>query len=470
MSIRQGIYFMSTTTPVLDSSRIHAVDAARGFALLGIFCVNIALFAHPFGEMMNFRLHGPVSEQIADAFVSIFCEFKFYGLFSLLFGIGFALQTGRLKDTARSWKAVYLRRILILALIGLVHALLIWFGDILFIYSFAALALLAGHRLRPRTLAIIGAIILAAIGFLSVGLVGLQSLGQRPQAAAVVSQNPTAAEAPIAEVIPPSDSPFDNSPATDDALLSPEQQAEQAAFWSTPFGRLIHGFKEGKIQDPSSPLWQSLEQEAYQHGPYTQLFLFRAFTFVMMLVFTFFGFITTVVAFFFIGAALARSNAFAPDKLHWHWRFVGAATLIGLPLCATGVLAHGYTMSSGTAMLRQFAQSFGAPLLSLGYLGAITLLVHSGKAAWLTDRLIAAGRMALTNYLTQSLIATTIFYFYGLGYFGKTNHAQELAIVACIYALQLFVISPLWMSRFRFGPMEWLWRSATYLKRQPMRR
>jgi uncharacterized protein len=111
---------------------------------------------------------------------------------------------------------------------------------------------------------------------------------------------------------------------------------------------------------------------------------------------------------------------------------------------------------------------FGSMVVALGHVGMVMLIVQSGALAWLTKRLAAVGRMALSNYLTHSIVCTTLFYGYGFGLFGTINRTGLAAIVLVIWVSQL-LISPIWLRHFRFGPAEWLWRSLTYWKLQPMR-
>jgi uncharacterized protein len=224
------------------------------------------------------------------------------------------------------------------------------------------------------------------------------------------------------------------------------------------------------VQDPSSEIWMNTERRAYQEGPYSQVFMFRGFTWIMMIVWsTFTGFILTIVAMFLLGAALVKSDAFSPQRRPLHRRLLMAGALVGLPMCAAAAFLA--TKESMPRMLvATVLQTLGAPLMSLGYLAGVTMLVHAGRAPWLMERLALTGRMALTNYLLQTVVATTLFYYYGFGLFGTVPQAGLLAIVAAVYSVQLLVISPLWLSRFRFGPMEWLWRTVTYWRAQPMAR
>lgn len=488
---------VNPASPVLDRVRIDAIDAARGFALLGIFAVNIALFARPLGDMIDhYQTGGTPTDRAVIIAVNALAMGKFYGLFSLLFGIGFALQRGRVVAAGGRWVPTYLRRLLFLGIVGLLHALLLWYGDILFIYAIAALVLLCFGWAGARGLAISGITMLAIVCVLMTGFGALTFLDDgraktQPDATANVA-GPAAAipqsdPAPGATTPDPApDSPpmqdSESEPASDpaDAAEQPAPPPAAAAkeppadkpFWHTPFGRLIWGYKTQQIQGgPEHPTWRTNETIAYQQGPYSQVFLFRAMTWLSMLIFVIFmGFGFSILGMFFLGAALAKADAFSPARRPLHRKLLAAGFGLGLPLCVTGAVAQGLAPSASTITLNAFCQSLGAPLLSLGYLAAITMLVNSGAASWLTRRLALAGRMAFTNYLTQTVVATTIFYYYGMGLFGTTTRLQEIAIVFGIYAVQLFVISPLWMSAFRFGPLEWLWRSFTYLKAQPLHR
>src|SRR6185437_13276031 len=110
----------------------------------------------------------------------------------------------------------------------------------------------------------------------------------------------------------------------------------------------------------------------------------------------------------------------------------------------------------------------GSVMVALGHVGALLLIYKAGMLTWLTTRLAAVGRMALSNYLTHSIVCTTIFYGYGFGLFGTINRTGLAAIVLAIWIFQL-IISPIWLEHFRFGPAEWLWRSLTYWRLQPVR-
>ena len=149
---------------------------------------------------------------------------------------------------------------------------------------------------------------------------------------------------------------------------------------------------------------------------------------------------------------------------------VGLGYGIGLPLMvfdAIKLIEHkfsvDYLMHGGILY-----NVFGSLVVAMGHVGLLMLIVQSGAIGWLTRRLAAVGRMALTNYLTHSIVCTTLFYGYGFNLFGHINRTGLVAIVLAIWIFQL-VVSPIWLKYFRFGPAEWLWRSLTYWRIQPMR-
>ena len=119
-------------------------------------------------------------------------------------------------------------------------------------------------------------------------------------------------------------------------------------------------------------------------------------------------------------------------------------------------------------LVHAYLMWYGSILVALGHVALVMLICKAGLLRWLTDRLAAVGRMAFTNYFTQTILCTTLFYGFGFGLFGSVNRFGLIWIVFAIWVLQL-LYSPWWLKRFRFGPMEWLWRSLTYWKRQPMR-
>ena len=154
--------------------------------------------------------------------------------------------------------------------------------------------------------------------------------------------------------------------------------------------------------------------------------------------------------------------------------YIGIAALglaVGLPVVSWGVIqnfAHNWTMEFSRFGLGAQASYWGSLFVSAGYIGRLMLFARSRALPRLQDALAAVGRTALTNYLLQTILATAIFYGHGLGLFGSVERVGQIGIVAAIWVVQL-VVSPLWLRYYRFGPFEWLWRSLTYWRFQPMR-
>ena len=425
-----------------EKGRIQAIDVARGFALLGIFLVNIDFFALPLGAVMEGgRPEGSFLDQACWWIVSTFGLGKFYPLFSLLFGIGLVLQRESIEAKGGRFVPIYLRRTLLLMAIGFVHGVFVWYGDILFIYSFAALVLLACSRLSVRWLFGISAA-LVVFSILFGGAVG--SLGVVMSASglpsAEVSAEVAAAETPAEE-------------AADDEQPGPFRE------WL----ELAPQMQEG----PGDPRWMELETRAYQEGGFGDVLGFRVISFVGMLASMLFGGGWHVLAMFFLGAALCRYGIFEESRAALRRRLLWLALLGGAPLA---LVASVLRLTGEWGVLAGTLINFVAgPPIALGYLLLWHALVEGGRARRLTGWLASTGRMALTNYLSQSILASAVMYYWGLGLFGTVGQFGRDTLVVSIFALQV-AFSVFWMSRFRFGPLEWMWRSATYLRVQPLRR
>jgi uncharacterized protein len=185
----------------------------------------------------------------------------------------------------------------------------------------------------------------------------------------------------------------------------------------------------------------------------------------------FFG-ISRIAALMMIGAALMKLGVLSGERSTAFYRnLMLAGYLLGLPLTifsAVSLNAHAFDT---LYMLRVggIANYIGSLVVAFGHIGLVMLIVKSGVLRRLMERFAAVGRMAVSNYLMHSLVLTTIFYGYGLGLYGTIPRFWQMGFVIGVITLQLF-LSTWWLRRYRFGPVEWLWRSLTYWKRQPMRR
>ncbi|QYK47598.1 MAG: DUF418 domain-containing protein [Phycisphaeraceae bacterium] len=466
----------ASPSPVPFSERIGAMDIARGFALLGILTVNFRFFSSPLGA--SFLPPGPDTPPLDSAWwfiVYTFGESKFYTLFSLLFGMGFIILTDRARSRRpESATPIALRRFGFLALLGFLHANLFWYGDILFVYAIGGLALLLVRRWKARTLAIVGAaLILVAETFVMLSLL----LGM------LFANTPTSPAEPAPSAIVTPDQPNNDpkiEPTTDpDAQSEPvttssdSQTPAQISDPDAAKSKMPAPFRamQQSPEGPQSPVWMEAETIAYQKGPYLDLAIFRSVTWLAMFVFVipFMG--PRILGLFLIGAALIRSDFFNQSRTRIHRTLIRVGLLVGLPaaaLAASGKLF--ITPGDVTHPLNfvwQALYALGAIAIPFAILGGAALLANRAPASPGLARLLhpfaCAGRLGLTNYLTQTLVATTTFYFYGFGLFGKVNGLWPIVFVLGLYGCQL-VFSTLYLKRFAIGPAEWLWRTATYLR------
>jgi uncharacterized protein len=407
--------------PVSQAERVQIVDSLRGFALFGILLVNMAIFYAPFQQILF-----PVDptavwhDRAATWLIHFLAEGKFYTLFSLLFGLGLTLLMDRVQARGGRFVPLYLRRLFVLLLIGVVHAFLIWPGDILIVYALLGALLIFFRKAKPRTL-LIWAVILMAIPLLFIfGSLALIELGRAvPEGAAQI-------DAALAEV------------------------------------------EAGYLAD--------IERAArvYPSGSFSEITAQRVYDYTSLGLVSFFALGFNVLGLFLIGIYLGKRQIFQNLETNRPLlrKLLLWGLLIGLPanaIYATLIMDTVRFAPSGVAIFATLAHGVGAPLLTLGYVATWSLLSTTPVWSARLNLLAPVGQMALTNYLMQSIVCTLIFYGYGLGFFGQIGAAAGILLTIVIFLLQI-PLSHWWMKRFRYGPAEWLWRSLTYLKPQPMRR
>jgi uncharacterized protein len=421
--------------PVSESQRLGAVDTLRGFALLGILAMNIASFGWPFSGYDNPVYSGGAFPANNASWMASHVLFsgKMMSLFSMLFGAGLVLMSNRAANRGATIAGVYYRRVLWLMAFGLIHGYFIWSGDILFAYSLCGLVLFFFRRLGPRWLIGLGvALILVSTAVWP--LLGLGVNFMKGMAADAVAEQAAGGE------------------------LEPGQ-AEMVETWE-------------EMQAMFAPTEEMFaEQLDAFRGSYFEVFPHRAretFEFQAMYLPLF---IWGIAGRMLLGMGLMKLGVFAGVRSTRFYVIMAIACYaIGLPPTILGGIDYwrsGFDAIRGIAIVSSLGL-LGTVPVALGHAAVLMLVLKSGLLRGLTDRLAAVGRMALTNYLMQSLICTTIFYGYGLGYFGTIARPGLWLVVVAIWALQLWY-SPRWLSRYRFGPMEWVWRSLTYGKPQPMR-
>jgi uncharacterized protein len=425
--------------PVSASERLLAVDALRGFALLGILAMNMIHFAWP-GVVYGNPLRGGGFEGADRALWylnHLVFEGKMMTIFSMLFGAGLVLMDQRAAARGASVRGVYYRRVLWLLVIGLIHAYLIWSGDILVLYAECGLFLYLFRNRTPRTLIILG--ISALLLFVPVMLGFAAGLDYMKATAARVEAQQKAGETP------------------------------------KPSERRIHDIWTEHLQKNFEPTTEQRAKDwdkdiAVHRGGYIGIVKHRALPMlVSQIMELIFGVLFFAGGRMLLGMGLMKLEVFSASRSRRFYAWMVALGYgIGLPLMifdARQLIDHQFDMMHELhgGMLYN---AFGSIIVALGHVGAVMLIVQSGAIAWLMRRLAAVGRMALTNYLTHSLICTTLFYGYGFGLYGTISRTGLAAIVLAIWTSQL-VISPIWLRHFRFGPAEWLWRSLTYWRLQP---
>ena len=406
------------------SPRLRTLDAVRGVAVMGILLLNIPDFAMPGYASVDPSFYGGSTgaNWWEWAIAYVIGDGKFRGLFTMMFGASTVLIAGRALDSGKSPALVHYARMATLLLFGMIHAYLIWAGDILVLYSLVGMIAFIAWRQPPRLLLMIG-----------VALLGYKAID------GVLAYN--------------------HIVAVRTAVASGTATATDKSDWAD-------------FQKQTDPHRDGIPRElAGYRGSYVDALKVRAPTAV------FFQTVINKIAFIdtlglmLIGMALFRSGFFSGEwSRRAYWRAVTAIPLLWL--CYVPLVA--WLSATRWAPLTMIATeaiqlTVLRPWLSLGYAALVILFVQSGRAAWLTDRLAAAGRMAFSNYLGTSIVCTLFFNGYGLGWYGWLERWQTLFVVVAVWTLMLLWSKP-WLDRFAYGPFEWLWRSAARGKFQPMRR
>lgn len=405
--------------PVQRQERVEVLDLLRGFALLGILMVNMPLMNAPFlTEMGEFALWTDSINQQANWIIDFFFTGKFYTLFSMLFGIGFYFFMKKANETGNSVLGLFRRRLGWLLAIGVLHVVLLWYGDILVFYALFGFLMILFRKKSNKSLIIWAVCILMLPVLFSTVLVLLFKL----------------------------------------ALSIPEAASEM----------------ESSFESSAAQMNQLFERalEVYSTGSFSEIVSMRLEEYKNILGGIFF-FFPNVLSMFLVGMVLARKKVF--EDLEANKAFFRKLLLYSLPVALAGnwLYAHYSVQSSYISMdwemvLSLIGHGFGGPAMTFVYISLIAFCYQKGYWKGLTRAIQRTGRMALTNYLMQSVIATTIFFSYGLGLYGQVDMVQGMMLTVGIYGVQV-VWSYFWLKHYRFGPMEWLWRTLTYGKKQKMR-
>ena len=400
--------------PLPVSERIATLDIVRGFALLGILIMNMPGFSTSFFvEADGSHLWPGELDQRAELVRDMLFSGKFNSMFSLLFGIGFTIQLGRLLERQPDRAvAIYTRRLLALLAFGLVHSMVFWTGDVLHIYALLGFGLLLLRNVSDRT---VYALIVACLLYPAVS--GTLRL----------------------------------------FVMTPEMVAQQVL---------------------QMQAWEASNNLAYGHGSFLAAALEHAREAVSfyadpLMLWGTLGFYVQMTTTMLIGFLVGRNGWVRriPELMPWVKRLQWWALGVGV-VCALifGILGE-FNRTPGPSLAR-IVVSIAYVLSRLGMMMfyVLTIVRLAQLPAWQRRfaPIAAAGRMPLTNYLLQTLIATTIFYGWGFGLWGKVGPAAGLLLAFAIFFVVQVPLSVWWLRRFQYGPMEWLWRLATYGHRPAM--
>ena len=396
---------MSGGEKAAPGERQSLVDALRGFALLGILVVNIASFSSTYyGAGIPDPMAQSVLERAALLVRTLVFETKFYLLFSFLFGYSFTLQMQSAERSGKSFAPRMRRRLVGLWVLGLLHGVLLYHGDILTTYAVLGAVLLLLRRRSDVFMARAAVFLVLATSLLWAGI------GYLLVKAGVSN---------------------DTRMAYADAL------AALAAYRGTPFTVIVQHLRE------LSQIWWIT---GLVQAP-------------------------TALAMFFAGFIAGRRDLFANADAYRPLlrRLLRWGLVIGLPGAAVYAFPSIRLDSAVRELYGLAATLLTAPFLTAAYAAGLVLLMMTPRGRVLEGMLAPAGRMALTNYLMQSLVCAWIFLAYGLRWIGTIGPLAATGIAFAIFAAQL-VLSRWWLGRFVYGPVEWVLRAFTNLELPPMRR
>jgi uncharacterized protein len=398
---------------VPEPERIASIDVLRGFAVLGILLMNIQSFSMVDMAYDNPHIYGDLSG--ANYWVwylcHVFADQKFMTIFSMLFGAGIVLMTNRQEAAVGRSAAVHYRRMGVLLLFGLVHAYLIWYGDILTAYAVCGMAAYLFRKVRPWILLVVGCLVISVYTGLMLGAHQILPYLPEQREEFIQSMQPSAEE------------------------ITKELEAYRGGWMA-----------EMRARAPDA-------------------FQLQTVLFLLFMAWRAGGLMLVGMALFKLGFFSAKRS---PGT---YLAMIAAGLLIGVPIIIYG--ENQITQRNWEPIYTKFIGDqfnyWGSIPLSLAYVGFIMLICRQPRLQAAVRPLAAAGQMALTNYLLQSVICTTIFYGHGFGLFGRVERVGQIGIVLAVWIFEL-TLSPVWLSYFRFGPAEWMWRALTYGKLPALRR
>lgn len=434
---------MSTLTPVSQSQRIVALDVLRGIALCGILLMNMPGFSMAEYSSEAYKNNPNDVNFWVRAIEIIFFEGKMRALFSAIFGAGIILFTTNKEQNGGSATFLFYRRMFWLVIFGLIHShILLWEGEILFYYGVIGMIAFLFRKLKPWILVM--AVPLVAIIEFTMSTMFYQDLRATRmsylEAVAAQKNNQTLTEA--------QDKAMQDWRQIEINLIpNREDAAEHTKIMKSDYptvAKYISGESlKGQTIYLKYSIWDPLALMLLGIALFKWGFLTLQWTRAQ--------YMKTVLIGYGIGFPLVIWN-FYYNTIHY-------------PNLEASLSAW----ETHTVFWTDLIYPVQRICLMMGHAALILLLFQAGRFAKLFDRLRAVGQMAFTNYIVHTIICTLIFFGYGLNYYAEVEYYKIYFVVFGIWILQL-VYSPIWLRYYLFGPLEWLWRSLTYWKIQPMKR
>jgi len=461
--------------PLDKNKRVDALDILRGLALVGILLMNIEWFNRAIISLGGHDTSLTGFDHAVGWLIRCFVEGKFYKLFALIFGMGFAVMLLRAKELGRPFAAWFSRRMFVLWLIGLAHMIFLWGGDILHDYALAGFILLAWVSKKksdnPRSylkLALIWLMVpifLTSLGGMIFGTVfndaKYQKMWQSELDVYTTVEQQLAVEIETVPLMNSIDENNENAfeETTSIDLTEDEIQAQKVTDTIEQRAKMKIDIAE--------------EDTAFTQGSYWQATEYRIGFTGFMMMFSPIMSLVVLVPIFILGFWLVITEKITKHQQHQTFfkTLARVGLAVGIPLNVASILIVQHPAAGISGILQGVGQMLfyiAQYLLSAGYLGLVVCALNKQRWQKFFSAFSPMGQMALTNYLMHSVILTSIFYGYAGGQYGEISRAPQMLIVIAIVVAQV-IFSKWWLTRYRFGPMEWVWRSLTYNKMQPMK-
>ena len=474
---------LQALTPVANSERIELLDVLRGFALIGIILMNIEWFNRSFVDIGRFDYQLTGVDWAAGWLVRLFVEGKFWKLFSLLFGMGFAVMLLQAKRKEQPFFAWFCRRMSILFVIGMAHMVLLWGGDILHDYAVGGLILVFWIWLfkfkwmhwanKDSAFLKVGLSLLALPFVVSLGiaivfgttkahdqLVNNNHIEQMVEQRVAEFEQDGQLAAPLIETAIAEREGTQKRPDVDTDTLDETQL-------------IAHKAERRFISRHKRQLDREQDYQVLKHGSYAEIISHNTDFAIEELKNTPIMALVASFPLFLIGYWFVASGVIVKPARHkglfkaMAWIGVGFGIVLGaamLIISANPMVKLVKEFEITANLLMMLSQYF----MTAGYIGVFVLIMLSDKAKRWVKWLAPMGKMALTNYLMQTVILSFIFFNFGLGLYGEVSRFAQMGIVLGVITAQA-ILSNVWLKHYRFGPMEWLWRSLTYKQKQPFR-